>query len=26
LAYHLTLARGSDPDRPRTLHKVTLTY
>jgi len=26
LAYHLALARGSDPDRPRTLHKVTLTY
>jgi len=26
LAYHLTLARGGDPDRPRTLHKVTLTY
>lgn len=25
LAYHLTLARGSDPDRPRTIHKVTLT-
>jgi glucosamine--fructose-6-phosphate aminotransferase (isomerizing) len=26
LAYHLTLARGSDPDQPRALHKVTLTY
>ena len=26
LAYHLTLARGSDPDRPRTIHKVTLTH
>jgi glutamine---fructose-6-phosphate transaminase (isomerizing) len=26
LPYHLTLARGSDPDRPRALHKVTLTY
>jgi len=25
LAYHLTLARGSDPDRPRTIRKVTLT-
>ena len=26
LAYHLTLARGSDPDRPRTIAKVTLTH
>jgi len=26
LAYHLALARGSDPDRPRALHKVTLTH
>ncbi len=26
LAYHLALTRGSDPDQPRTLHKVTLTY
>jgi glucosamine--fructose-6-phosphate aminotransferase (isomerizing) len=26
LAYHLTLARGSDPDRPRTIRKVTLTH
>jgi glucosamine--fructose-6-phosphate aminotransferase (isomerizing) len=25
LAYHLALARGGDPDRPRTLHKVTRT-
>ncbi len=25
LAYHLSLARGSDPDRPRTIRKVTLT-
>jgi glucosamine--fructose-6-phosphate aminotransferase (isomerizing) len=25
LAYHLALARGSDPDRPRAIHKVTLT-
>jgi glucosamine--fructose-6-phosphate aminotransferase (isomerizing) len=25
LAYHLTLARGSDPDQPRTIRKVTLT-
>ncbi len=25
LAYHLARARGVDPDRPRTLHKVTLT-
>jgi len=26
LAYHLTLARGRDPDRPRTIRKVTLTH
>jgi len=26
LAYHLALARGSDPDHPRALHKVTRTY
>ena len=26
LAYHLTLARGGDPDRPRTIAKVTLTH
>jgi len=26
LAYHLALARGGDPDRPRTIHKVTLTH
>jgi glucosamine--fructose-6-phosphate aminotransferase (isomerizing) len=25
LAYHLTLARGYDPDQPRTIRKVTLT-
>jgi glucosamine--fructose-6-phosphate aminotransferase (isomerizing) len=25
LAYHLTLAKGYDPDQPRTLHKVTIT-
>lgn len=25
LAYHLTKARGFDPDRPRAIHKVTLT-
>lgn len=25
LAYHLTKARGFDPDRPRLIHKVTLT-
>jgi glucosamine--fructose-6-phosphate aminotransferase (isomerizing) len=25
LAYHLALARGSDPDCPRAIHKVTLT-
>jgi glucosamine--fructose-6-phosphate aminotransferase (isomerizing) len=25
LAYHLTKARGFDPDHPRTIHKVTLT-
>jgi len=25
LAYHLTLARGGDPDKPRTIRKVTLT-
>ncbi len=25
LAYHLTKARGFDPDQPRTIHKVTLT-
>jgi glucosamine--fructose-6-phosphate aminotransferase (isomerizing) len=25
LAYHLALARGIDPDQPRTLQKVTLT-
>jgi glucosamine--fructose-6-phosphate aminotransferase (isomerizing) len=25
LAYHLALARGRDPDRPRAIHKVTLT-
>lgn len=25
LAYHLTLAKGYDPDQPRTLHKVTVT-
>ena len=25
LAYHLTLARGGDPDSPRTIRKVTLT-
>jgi glucosamine--fructose-6-phosphate aminotransferase (isomerizing) len=25
LAYHLALARGGDPDHPRTIHKVTLT-
>ncbi len=25
LAYHLTWARGFDPDRPRAIHKVTLT-
>ena len=26
LAYHLTIARGSNPDRPRTIRKVTLTH
>jgi glucosamine--fructose-6-phosphate aminotransferase (isomerizing) len=26
LAYHLALARGGDPDRPRTIRKVTLTH
>jgi glucosamine--fructose-6-phosphate aminotransferase (isomerizing) len=26
LAYHLALARGGDPDRPRAIRKVTLTY
>ena len=26
LAYHLAIARGSDPDRPRSIHKVTLTH
>ena len=26
LAFYLTLARGRDPDRPRTIHKVTLTH
>lgn len=26
LAFHLTLARGSDPDQPRTIRKVTLTH
>ncbi len=26
LAYHLTLARGSNPDQPRTIRKVTLTH
>jgi glucosamine--fructose-6-phosphate aminotransferase (isomerizing) len=26
LAYHLTLARGGDPDGPRTIRKVTLTH
>jgi glucosamine--fructose-6-phosphate aminotransferase (isomerizing) len=26
LAFHLTLARGRDPDQPRTIHKVTLTH
>ena len=26
LAYHLALARGLDPDRPRGLDKVTRTY
>jgi glucosamine--fructose-6-phosphate aminotransferase (isomerizing) len=25
LAYHLTIARGFNPDRPRAIHKVTLT-
>ncbi len=25
MAYHLTIARGFDPDQPRSLHKVTLT-
>ncbi|HEX2981622.1 MAG TPA: glucosamine--fructose-6-phosphate aminotransferase, partial [Anaerolineaceae bacterium] len=25
LAYHLTMAKGFDPDRPRTIHKVTET-
>jgi len=25
LAYHLSIARGFDPDRPREIHKVTLT-
>jgi len=26
LAYHLPLARGGDPDQPRTIRKVTLTH
>jgi glucosamine--fructose-6-phosphate aminotransferase (isomerizing) len=26
LAYHLALARGRDPDRPRSLKKVTQTW
>jgi glutamine---fructose-6-phosphate transaminase (isomerizing) len=26
LAYHLSLARGFDPDQPRTLRKVTRTF
>ncbi len=26
LAYHLAQARGHDPDQPRTIHKVTLTF
>ena len=26
LAYHLAFARGGDPDRPRTIRKVTLTH
>jgi len=25
-AYHLTLARGLDPNQPRTIHKVTETH
>ncbi|MGE5123781.1 MAG: hypothetical protein ACM3H7_04635, partial [Acidobacteriaceae bacterium] len=25
LAYHLAIARGFDPDQPRSIHKVTLT-